>query len=248
MISIVIPAFNESTRLPPTMADLLDYYMDYEHLIDEIILVDDGSTDSTVERALYWQDKLPLRIERMAVNSGKWAAIHKGISCAKNDAILLLDADGSASVQELRNISVRNCVDKKIAVFGSRFMKGSTTEGKSKLRILISRAYRTLANFAYWFVTSRNNIDDMQAPFKLIYRSHIRRPVQVNRFAGDIELACAMKGVVIHNHPLQFMHVRGSKLPASSVINMFVDTMKVIYRMKFKVHSNTTQSNIVVTQ
>lgn len=248
MISIVIPAFNESTRLPPTLADILDYYMDYEHLIDEIIVVDDGSTDSTVERALYWQAKLPLRVERMAVNSGKWAAIHKGISCAKNDAILLLDADGSASAQELRNISVRNCVEKQIAVFGSRFMKGSSTEGKSKLRILVSRAYRSLANFAYWIVTGKSDVDDMQAPFKLIHRSQIRRPVQVSRFAGDIELACAMKGVVIHNHPLQFMHVRGSKLPTSSVFNMFVDTIKVVYRMKFKVHSNTVESNIVVTQ
>ena len=48
-ISIVIPAYNEETRIVPTMKKIIDFIPNREHKTFEIVVVDDGSSDKTVE-------------------------------------------------------------------------------------------------------------------------------------------------------------------------------------------------------
>ena len=73
----------------------------------------------------------------------------------------------------------------------------------------------------------------MQAPFKLIYKSRLIRPLVVDRFAGDIDLACALKGVIM-NHPLRFIHRAGSKVSMATSWNMFWETLRVVrFQRKF---------------
>src|SRR4029450_8763721 len=92
-ISIVIPVFNEASNIPPLYAALVPQLesvsMDYE-----ILFVDDGSTDGSVEESR----KLPPRNHRvrrlsLSRNFGHQIAPTAGIDHASGDAIVLMDAD-----------------------------------------------------------------------------------------------------------------------------------------------------------
>ena len=234
-ISVIIPCYNEQWRIPATLEEILVFMSKHPMLLSEIIVVDDGSKDATVERVFAMSEKFKgkLRIERLVQNSGKWAAIHHGMAVAKNDALLILDADGSASINELEKFDVRACLSKRTLIFGSRFMDGATINGKSISRSIVSRGYRAYVLFMYWFATGKHDVDDMQAPFKLVYKSRISRPMFVDRFAGDIELACALESK-IRNHPLQFVHRAGSKVSVAASWNMFWETLRVVrFQRKF---------------
>lgn len=83
-ISVIVPAYNEAGRigavLGPIMASLL---------VDEVIVVDDGSDDGTAEEA----GRRGVRVLRLPENRGKAAALDAGVSAARNDTFLFLDAD-----------------------------------------------------------------------------------------------------------------------------------------------------------
>ena len=229
MISVILPARNEQWRLPPTLQEIRFFMERHPDLISEVIIVDDGSTDTTVERTLALSDKFngKLRIERLMQNIGKWSAIRHGISVAKNDVLLLLDADGAASITELEAFDVHKFMKRRQCVFGSRFIQGATINGKSISRNIVSRIYRQYVSFMYWFASGKRDIDDMQCPFKLIYKSRMVRPLVAERFAGDIDLAYSLKGN-IYNHPVQFAHQAGSKVSFKTSWNMFWETIRVV--------------------
>ena len=74
-LSIVIPAYNEGSRIGPTVRDIV-YYCRGSHRVFEVILVDDGSEDDTssVGRQLC-QQYAELRLIRLAANQGKGYAV-----------------------------------------------------------------------------------------------------------------------------------------------------------------------------
>jgi glycosyltransferase involved in cell wall biosynthesis len=84
MTSAVIPAFNEAERIGKTIAALKRLPE-----IDEIVVVDDGSTDDTASAA----EAAGARVVRQSPNRGKGAALTAGIKSAQGDILLLLDAD-----------------------------------------------------------------------------------------------------------------------------------------------------------
>ncbi len=92
LISVVLPAFNESEALQwliPAIADAL------KNETIEIIIVDDGSTDGTRNSMLFLKGRWPmLRYLRFSRNFGKEAALSAGLSAARGDAVILMDSDG----------------------------------------------------------------------------------------------------------------------------------------------------------
>jgi glycosyltransferase involved in cell wall biosynthesis len=235
VISVIIPAFNESKRIPIVLSDLRAFCRMYPRVISEVIVVDDGSLDSgkTIEAAMCFVSRMPLRVHRMPQNRGKWAAIHVGIDMSSNDWILLLDADGSASVFELERLHITTISSLENAVFGSRFMKASTVYGKSLVRGLLSRGYRLFVQIMLRLSVGRTDVHDSQAPWKLFRKTALSRPLRVDRFAGDFELCCSL-AQNIETHPIQFSHRSGSKLHLSNVFQMFWETLKVAYNYRFK--------------
>jgi len=231
-ISVVIPAYNEKDRLPPTLAEIENFMQEYPGVIDDVVVVDDGSKDVTMERAMRYIRRLPLKLEAFAENRGKWAAIRRGIDLAKNDCILLLDADGSASINELaktKNLSA--FYEGKLAIFGSRFTEGATVDGKPMVRSIISSGYRAYVLTLYKWATGKSDVDDMQCPMKLFKKSYLQFPLTVERFSGDIELASSLSVKVV-NHPVQFLHKGGSAIKASTVWEMARETFKIARQCK----------------
>ncbi len=83
-VSVVIPAFNEAGRIGKVLEPLLQVPE-----VDEIIVVDDGSSDNTAEEA----ERFGVKVIRLDHNVGKALALDVGVREARNDVLLFLDAD-----------------------------------------------------------------------------------------------------------------------------------------------------------
>ena len=86
-VSIVVPVFNEEENLPALQAELHSALAGVDH---EIVFVDDGSTDRSVEKIESGPNIRVLRFER---NAGQSAALYAGIQAARGKVIVTIDAD-----------------------------------------------------------------------------------------------------------------------------------------------------------
>jgi hypothetical protein len=87
LVSIILPAYNEAEALPTVLSDL-------QRIVDdryEIIVVDDGSTDNTVAVA----SDYPCRVIEHQFNRGKGAAVQTGLSKARGQYLVVMDANGT---------------------------------------------------------------------------------------------------------------------------------------------------------
>jgi len=83
-VSVIIPCYNEEKTVAGVIRECLE-----SHIVSEAIVVDDGSTDGSVEAAR----AAGARVVRHIKNKGKGAAIMRGAKAAKNDALVFIDAD-----------------------------------------------------------------------------------------------------------------------------------------------------------
>jgi glycosyltransferase involved in cell wall biosynthesis len=100
MISIVIPASNEEKSIKDTLSGLKGVLLEHK-VPHEIILVDDGSDDKTVENAIEIPD---VRVIHHPERRGYGAALKRGILNAIGDWILIIDADASYPANEVPKI------------------------------------------------------------------------------------------------------------------------------------------------
>lgn len=117
MISIVVPAYNEGIVIQPAIRSLL--MLDYPNY--EILVIDDGSTDDTYEKAMVVareQSRIPVRVITKR-NGGKAEALNTGMSLARGEFILNMDGDSKLSTNTLR-VCIRHFENPKVgAVAGN---------------------------------------------------------------------------------------------------------------------------------
>jgi dolichol-phosphate mannosyltransferase len=86
-ISVVVPLFNEEESIAILQSELRDALKDLNH---EVVFVDDGSSDRTVERIEPAQN---VRVVRFEKNAGQSAAIFAGLNAARGATLVLIDGD-----------------------------------------------------------------------------------------------------------------------------------------------------------
>ena len=99
-LSVVVPAYNEAGRLPPTLEAILAYLRDSGRSY-ELIVVDDGSRDRTVEvvEAIN-HEREEIRLVKHPLNLGKGAAVRTGVLASRGDIVLFTDADLSTPITD----------------------------------------------------------------------------------------------------------------------------------------------------
>jgi len=141
-LSVVIPAYNEASRLPATIGKVMGYLegLDYPY---EVLVVDDGSTDATPRLAEQAAQKHQnLRLVRNP-HRGKGFAVRTGMLQAKGRYILYSDADLSAPIEEVEKLLPY--LEKKYHIaMGSREGVGSARYDEPQYRHLMGRVFNTL--------------------------------------------------------------------------------------------------------
>jgi dolichyl-phosphate beta-glucosyltransferase len=108
-LSVVIPAYNEEDRLPATLDETLAYLQRRRNkqgpaFTYEVVIVDDGSKDSTAAVALRYVKKEgvdAVRLLRLPYNCGKGRAVREGMLIARGQSCLFMDADGATRVSDM---------------------------------------------------------------------------------------------------------------------------------------------------
>ena len=189
-LSIVVPAYNEEHRLPPTLAHL-HRFLQTLPLRYEIVVVDDGSKDDTcgvVERC-----GLPnVRLVRQIPNRGKGAAVRRGMLEALGQIRVMCDADGSMPPEQLPKLLAPIISCQASIAIGSRYADGAKTDVKQPFyRVLWSR----LANR----VIQRSlvpGVRDTQCGFKAFTAEAARdlfRVARIDGWAFDLEVLALAK-------------------------------------------------------
>jgi len=113
-VSVVVPAYNEAGRVGAVLRTVVS-----SDLVDEVIVVDDGSEDATAQEA----KTFPVNVLSLPANSGKAAALDAGIERARNDVFLFLDADlvglRREHVESLISAYAERHLDMVVGVFSS---------------------------------------------------------------------------------------------------------------------------------
>jgi len=236
-LSVVIPMFNERHRIGPTL-DAVRTGLDEPGLTAEIILVDDGSTDGTadiVEPHLHDHPRGPIArtvLLRLDRNRGKGAAVRTGLHAARGDHHLMMDADGSNDVRDVRTLlDAARTAGADLAI-GSRAMPGVRLE---------ARATRRLAGYCFRGALRLLGVGgyrDTQCGFKL-YSARAARLIgahgEEDRFAFDIEhiLLCERAGLGVVEVGVPWTHRDGSKVNVvSDGLKMLADVRRIRVRVR----------------
>jgi len=227
-ISIVIPAYNEEETIETLLHRLRQ--VEFDGLRTEVIVVDDHSTDQTLERLRRFGGGI--RLIQHARNQGKGAAVKTGFEAARGDVLVIQDADLEYDPHDIPRVVEPIVQGHADAVLGSRFLwqkpKFFTRHGSPFFSHYIgNRLIIWLTNWLYGF-----HATDYEGCYKAFRADVIRAtPVGADGFEFDNELICKLlrqkrriREVPIHYHPR--LYQEGKKIRWQHGVRMLWTILK----------------------
>ncbi|XP_060530695.1 dolichyl-phosphate beta-glucosyltransferase [Cylas formicarius] len=244
-LSVVVPAYNEEVRLPPMLDECLEFLEQRSRQLSfkyEVIVVSDGSSDNTVERALEYSKKYgtdKVRVLKLETNRGKGGAVRLGMQSSRGALLLFADADGATKFCDLvkmeeslkglidcDDLRTRDVVEERLAIsIGSRaHLEEEAVASRTFFRVILMYGF----HFLVWLFAVKG-IRDTQCGFKLFTRKAAKIcfiSLHVERWAFDVELLyIAQKlNIPISEVAVNWTEIDGSKVtPIWSWIQMGID-------------------------
>ncbi|MEK6862297.1 MAG: dolichyl-phosphate beta-glucosyltransferase [Nanoarchaeota archaeon] len=220
-LSVVIPAYNESQRIKSTVDIILKYLKNWK-IKFEIIVVDDGSIDNTVDEVKKINKK-NIRLIKNGRNYGKGYSEKNGILNSRYEYVLFSDADLSTPIDMLDRFE--KYIDNYDIVIGSRALSGSDIKIKQPFyREFMGKIFN---KFVRLFTV--RGINDTQCGFKL-FKGNIAKKIferaTLDGFGFDVEILYIAKlnGIKIIEVPVIWRNSKLSKVrPIKDAVRMFKD-------------------------
>lgn len=246
-LSIIIPAYNEASRLPRTLTRIRDYFagrnIPSEQL--EILVVDDGSRDGTAQVAEEWAREMPsVRLISNGDNRGKGYSVRHGMLEARGRIALFTDADLSSPIEECEKLFAAIDAGNEVAI-GSRALDRSLiTTHQSRLRELAGMIFNTFVQLSMGLP-----FRDTQCGFKAFVREPSRivfEQQRIERFGFDPEVLFLAKrhGLRTAEVPVRWGHDPATKVHMlRDSLMMFFDLLIVRWNWLMGRYPKRTSKN-----
>ena len=212
--SVVIPAYNEASRILPYLRAITSYMHD-RRSVCEVIVIDDGSTDATASVVAKLAREIPvIHVIQQPSRRGKGAAVRRGMHVASGRLCLFADADGATPIHELARLEQAIDEGADLAI-GSR-----TLASRMPDFVVQARLYRSILGSLFNSVVQRRGIKgiaDTQCGFKLFRKTIAEDLFAVSSIDGygfDLELlyVAQQRGYKIAEVPVNWSDQPGSKV------------------------------------
>ena len=232
VLSIIVPAYNEEQRLPATLARMREY-LDGRDEPYELLVVDDGSSDSTLTAARSIAEGWPqMQVLALPENMGKGAAVRLGMLTAKGEQRIFSDADLSTPIEEIERLRERLHGRCAVAI-ASRALPGSQIDvHQPGRREVMGRTYNRMLQIA-----ALKGLHDTQCGFKAFTAEAAIacfEPLRTLRFGFDAEVLLRARrlGWTVAEVPVRWEHKEDSRV---SAFRDSVGTLYDLLRLRFVV-------------
>ncbi len=226
--SIVIPAYNEASRLGSSLERILKYVMS-QQWDAEVMVVNDGSRDRTADLVREYAQRFTfLRLIENPGNRGKGYSVRNGMLNATGDVLLFSDADLSSPIEEAPKV-FRAIEEGADIAIGSRWLQPETqTLRQSLLRQFYGRAFNVALRVLLGLKQK-----DTQCGFKAFTRAaahKVFRQQHIERWGFDPEILYLARryGLEVREVPVAWAHVEGTRIsPLRDGLRMFGEVLKI---------------------
>ena len=226
-LSIIIPAYNEAKRISLTLIDI-KRHCDKANYSTEIIVVDDGSKDETVDIVRRFKVLMDnIRIIELPRNQGKGVAVRVGMGAARGKYRLFMDADNSTAIDQFDK-AIQFLNQGFPVVIASRYIKGAIMDPpQSLMRRIPSRIGNLIIQ-----VLLLPGIKDTQCGFKVFEEEAAEKifaMMVISRWGFDVEALALVKkyGYKIKEVPVLWVNKSMSHLGSPVFIKTLWEVVKI---------------------
>ena len=232
-LSIIIPAYNEELRLPPTLARVAAFLRTQSYTA-EVLVVENGSTDNTAGAVNQFmcehlQPDDPFTLHLLQSSPGKGAAVKHGMLHAKGDYRIMSDADLSVPIEDVPKFLPPTLAAGSFDIaIASREVAGAVRHDEPGYRHVMGRVFNTLVR-----VMAVPQIQDTQCGFKCFTQEAAQLVFPLQRIDGwgfDVEVlhiaACHRLRMV--EIPANWYYGVNSRVrPIHDTLNMVKELLKI---------------------
>ena len=198
-LSIIIPCFNEER----TISQVIQKILKQEQIDKEIIIVNDGSTDNTIDQIKKIPDNSKnLHLINHKNNLGKGAALVTGFKNATGDLILIQDADLEYDPSDYNQLIKPFYKTDAQVVYGSRFMGGDYVRLHYFWHFIANKLLTNMTN-----VFTNLNMTDMETGYKVFKKECLENITLLEKGFGiepEITIKLAKKKYVFYEVPISY--------------------------------------------
>lgn len=192
-LSVIIPVYNEEKTIEPILERIRNVQLDF-NFEKEIILVDDCSCDKSIDlinQFIKHHSECNITLLQQEVNSGKGAALHRGIAQASGECLIVQDADLEYDPREYNQMLKPFAEGNADVVYGSRFMGGNPHRILFFWHSLGNKFLTTISN-----MFTNLNLTDMETCYKL-FKTEIIKNINLKekRFGFEPEVTAKISRV-----------------------------------------------------
>lgn len=241
-LTVVVPCYNETARLGKMLEEAAEYLQTNHAGEYEILIVDDGSSDSTTEYALEQASQLDLpphllKVVKLAKNRGKGGAVTHGILHGKGEYLLFADADGATKFSDVSKLlAYLESVPADIPAIAIG-LRAHMVNTDAVVKRLFIRNFLMYGLHTLVYIFGIRDVQDTQCGFKMFNRASVSKifpHMHTERWIFDVEILLLgeIQDMAMKEVPVNWQEIDGSKVDlAKDSIQMAVDL--VVTRMAY---------------